>query len=49
MTYTIRIQLGIRTVVNGGPGGRAHQFRDVRFTPKSGHVQCNSAMSALCQ
>ena len=22
---------------------------DVRFTPKSGHVQCNSAMSAKCQ
>ena len=22
---------------------------DVRFTPNSGHVQCNSAMSALCQ
>ena len=20
-----------------------------RFTPKSGHVQCNSGMSALCQ
>ena len=23
--------------------------RHVRFTPESGHVQCNKAMSALCQ
>ena len=23
--------------------------RHVRFTPESGHVQCNEGMSALCQ